>query len=186
MSFTLLCLLGPPGGFQVATTGKTKFTIGKVFPIDRAVQEITNDIHLGDDCGGQFCGSVEPERFARGGVQCRRGACGHGVWRITLTLADCETASSVFAFLRLAAATFATSSDVRVEEKFPEETGDLPMVETIVADSGIFQILRDEKVQKLPARLISSELRAHQMSPSGVTPHWRSRPALELMDGISL
>ena len=27
------------------------------------------------------------------------------------------------------------------------------------------------KVQKLPARLISSELRAHQMSPSGVTPH---------------
>ena len=27
------------------------------------------------------------------------------------------------------------------------------------------------KVQKLPASLISSELRAHQMSPSGVTPH---------------
>ena len=27
------------------------------------------------------------------------------------------------------------------------------------------------KVQELPARLISSELRAHQMSPSGVTPH---------------
>ena len=35
-------------------------------------------------------------------------------------------------------------------------------------DSGIFRILRDEKVQKLPARLISSELSAHQMSPSGV------------------
>ena len=38
------------------------------------------------------------------------------------------------------------------------------MVGTIVADSGIFRILRDEKVQKLPARLISSELsriRAH-------------------------
>ena len=45
---------------------------------------------------------------------------------------------------------------------------------------------RDEKVQKLTARLISSELNAHQMSPGGVPPHWRSRPALELMDGISL
>ena len=31
-----------------------------------------------------------------------------------------------------------------------------PMVETIVADSGFFRILRDEKVQKPPARLISS------------------------------
>ena len=41
-------------------------------------------------------------------------------------------------------------------------------------------ISRDEKVQKLRARLISSELTAHQTSPSGVTPHWRSRPALEL------
>ena len=30
---------------------------------------------------------------------------------------------------------------------------------------------RDEGVQKLPARLISSELSAHQMSPSGDTPH---------------
>ena len=46
MSFTFLRLLGPSGGFQVATTGKTKSTIGKVFPIDRAVQEITNDIHV--------------------------------------------------------------------------------------------------------------------------------------------
>ena len=49
MSFTLLrllCLLGPHGGFQVATTGKTKSTIGKVFPVDRAVQEFTNDIHV--------------------------------------------------------------------------------------------------------------------------------------------
>ena len=38
---------------------------------------------------------------------------------------------------------------------------------------------RDEKVQKLPAKLISSELGAHQMSPCGVAPHWRSRPALQ-------
>ena len=45
---------------------------------------------------------------------------------------------------------------------------------------------RDEGVQKLPARLISSELSAHQMSPSGVPPHWRSRRALQLMDGSSL
>ena len=66
----------------------------------------------------------------------------------------------------------------------PVKTGDFLVFETIVADSGIFWILRDEKVQKLPARLTSSELRAHQMSPSGVTPHWRSRPALGLMDGI--
>ena len=41
----------------------------------------------------------------------------------------------------------------------------------------IFWIFRARKVQKLPARLISSELRAHQMSPSGVPPHWRSRRA---------
>ena len=38
---------------------------------------------------------------------------------------------------------------------------------------------RDEKVQKLPAWLISSELSTHQMSPSGVAPHWRSRLALQ-------
>ena len=82
--------------------------------------------------------------------------------------ADCESTSSV---LRLATATLATCSDVRVMEEIPEETGDLPMVDTIVLDSGIFRILRDEQVQKLPARLISSELRAHQMSPSGVTLH---------------
>ena len=53
-------------------------------------------------------------------------------------LADCESTSSVS--LRLATAIFATSSDVRVKEEFPEETGDLPMVETIVAVSGIFGI----------------------------------------------
>ena len=34
------------------------------------------------------------------------------------------------------------------------------------------------KVQKLPASLISSELSAHQMAPSGVIAHQRSRPAL--------
>ena len=68
----------------------------------------------------------------------------------------------------------------------PVKTGDFPMVETMVADSGFFRILRDEKVQKLSDRLISSELSAHQMSPSGVAPHWPSRPASELMDGISL
>ena len=39
------------------------------------------------------------------------------------------------------------------------------------ADSGIFPIL---------------EPSAHQMSPSGVPPHWRGRPALELMDGSGL
>ena len=85
-----------------------------------------------------------------------------------------------------ATATFATCSDVRVKEEIPEETWDLSMVDSIVLDSRIFRILRDDKVQKLPASLVSSELRAHQMSPSGVTPQWRSRPALELMDGISL
>ena len=42
---------------------------------------------------------------------------------------------------------------------------------------------RDEKVQKLPAMLISSELSAHQVSPNGVTPHWRSRPGLQLACG---
>ena len=36
------------------------------------------------------------------------------------------------------------------------------------------------KVQKLPARLIPSELRAHQMAPGGVIAHWRSHRALEL------
>ena len=48
LSITLLrflCLPGPPGGFQVATTGETKSTIGKVFSIHMAVWEITNDIH---------------------------------------------------------------------------------------------------------------------------------------------
>ena len=45
--------------------------------------------------------------------------------------------------------------------------------------SGFFWIFRARKVQKLPARLISSELRAHQMSPSLVPPHWRSRRAHE-------
>ena len=43
--------------------------------------------------------------------------------------------------------------------------------------SGFFWFFRARKVQKLTARLISSELRAHQMSPSGVPPHWRSRRA---------
>ena len=38
---------------------------------------------------------------------------------------------------------------------------------------------RDEGVQNLPAGLISSELSAHQMSPSGVASQWRSRPALQ-------
>ena len=70
-------------------------------------------------------------------------------------LADREPTSSVFAFLRLATATFATSS------------------------SGMSRFSRDAKVQKLTARLISSELSAHQMSLSGVTQHWRSRPALQ-------
>ena len=75
---------------------------------------------------------------------------------------------------------------MRVKEEISEETGDLPMIETIVAVSGIFWILRDELVQKLSAKLISSKLRAHQMSPTGVTPHYRSRPALELTGGICL
>ena len=47
-SFTLLrllCLPGPPGGFQVATTGKTKTTNGKEFSIDMAVRDINSDIH---------------------------------------------------------------------------------------------------------------------------------------------
>ena len=47
-----------------------------------------------------------------------------------------------------------------------------------------FLIFRARKVQKLPARLISSELRAHQMSPSGVIPHWRSRRALQLVSHV--
>ena len=38
----LLCLPGPPGGFQVATTGKTKSFIGKVFSIDMAVRDINS------------------------------------------------------------------------------------------------------------------------------------------------
>ena len=45
----------------------------------------------------------------------------------------------------------------------------------------IFWIFRARKVYKLPARLISSELRAHQMSLSGVPSHWRSRRALQLI-----
>ena len=48
ISFTLLrllCLPGSPGGFQVATTGKTKSIIVKVFSIDMAVRDINNDIH---------------------------------------------------------------------------------------------------------------------------------------------
>ena len=45
----------------------------------------------------------------------------------------------------------------------------------------LFRIFRARKVQKLPAWLISSELRAHQMSPSGVPPHWRSRRALQFI-----
>ena len=49
-----------------------------------------------------------------------------------------------------------------------------------MADSGFS---RNEKVQKLPARVISSELSAHQMQPSGLTPHWRSRSALQLACG---
>ena len=61
--------------------------------------------------------------------------------------ADCESTSSVFAFLRLAAAIFATSSDVRVEEEFPEETGDLPMIEPIPEFSGFS---RDEKFKNSP------------------------------------
>ena len=52
-------------------------------------------------------------------------------------LADCESTSSV---MRLTTAIFATSFDVRVKEEMASETGDLPMVETIVADSGIFRI----------------------------------------------
>ena len=43
---------------------------------------------------------------------------------------------------------------------------------------GFFEL---EKFKNSPARLISSELRAHQMSPSGVPPHWRSRRALQLI-----
>ena len=64
-----------------------------------------------------------------------------------------------------------SSTVIKLVLRPPVKSGDFPMFETIVADSGIFRILRDEKVQKLPARLISSELSAHQMSPSGVAPH---------------
>ena len=49
MSFTLLrflCLPGPPGGFQVATTGKTKSTIGKMFSILMAVRKLIGNIHV--------------------------------------------------------------------------------------------------------------------------------------------
>ena len=53
-------------------------------------------------------------------------------------LADCESTSRVS---RLAMATFATSSDVRVKEEIPGETVFfLLVVERIVADSGIFRI----------------------------------------------
>ena len=47
---------------------------------------------------------------------------------------------SVWTWTWAATAIFATTSDVRVKEEMASETGDLPVVETIVADSGIFWI----------------------------------------------
>ena len=82
MSFTLLrllCLLGPPGGFQVATTGKTKSSIGKVFPIDRAVQEITIDIHVvARRRLGFFC-EEKMRRVSNAPQECLRGSSWFGL-----------------------------------------------------------------------------------------------------------
>ena len=44
---------------------------------------------------------------------------------------------------------------------------------------------RSAKVQELPASRSSSELSAHQMTPSGVIAHWRGHRALEPMEIFS-
>ena len=63
-------------------------------------------------------------------------------WSLAHYLHRWLTANPLRGFLRLATATFATSSDVRVKEEIPGETGVffLLVVERIVADSGIFRI----------------------------------------------
>ena len=67
-------------------------------------------------------------------------ACSVIVERVGVVLGAFPAASLPRAFLRLATATFATSSDVRVNEEIPAESAVFPVVERIVADSGIFQI----------------------------------------------
>ena len=64
-------------------------------------------------------------------------------------MADCESTSSVF-FLRLAAATFATISDVRVKEEIPADSAVFPVFETIVDISGFFRIFPGRKSSKTP------------------------------------
>ena len=46
LRFFVSCLPGPPGGFQVATMGKRKSTIGKIFSVLMAVRELIGNIHV--------------------------------------------------------------------------------------------------------------------------------------------
>ena len=100
------------------------------------------------------------------------------------TLADCESTSSVFVFGN-------GNGDIRDQpcvsrKRFLKRLVICLWSGRLLPFPEFSGFSWDGKVQKLPAGLISSEVNAHQMSPSGVPPHWRSRPALKLVDGISL
>ena len=76
---------------------------------------------------------------------------------------------------------FAKSCDSEVSgvsrvQKLPASGSSSELSAQLMASGG--------KVQNFTASLIPSELSAHQMPPSGVAPHWRSRPTHQLTSAV--